>query len=132
MIKKGLGIVLTALLSLSLAGCSQPQVLQPETSKEGILKSVNYDVIIDLRDEEAYNTIHLESAVNMPYNEDTFALDVKDFDPTTDYLFYGENFSQVQAALTVLYGLKFTGELYNAGGFQQAYDLLDVKVVRPN
>lgn len=78
---------------------------------EEALKYMSYEpdyVIIDVRDPEAYDTAHLDRAVNIPYDRIVRDAETLLPDPEQTIYVYGEDEEQPQAAAQKLSDMDFT------------------------
>ena len=57
-------ILLILILCLTLCGCTSEEKIKLET----IIQENNY-IIVDVRTKEEYDELHIQDAINIPYNE---------------------------------------------------------------
>lgn len=103
-----------------LAACSTPD---PVTIGDST-------VIIDVRTPEEFAEGHLEGAINIDVQAETFDATVQQLDNTSDYVVYCRSGNRSAAAIDRMSDLGFTS-LVNAGGLQSAASATGLEIVTP-
>jgi rhodanese-related sulfurtransferase len=71
--------------------------------------------ILDVRTPDEYNTGHIEGAINIDYNSDTFKDILSKLDKSGEYLVYCRSGSRSSGAVKTMEDMKFT-TIYHMGG----------------
>jgi len=116
-------LVLSVSLVIGVAltgGCVQAQIIEDITPQEAFTLIQNNKnnpdfVIIDVRTPEEFADGHIENAINLDYNSETFRDELNKLDKNKTYLIYCRSGSRSGSALNIMKELNFR-EVYNMLG----------------
>ena len=122
-LKSLIALVLSVLLvtgAFWTVGCAPTQIIENITSQEAFsLIQDNKDnpnfVIIDVRTPKEFAQEHIENAINIDYNSETFRDELDRLDKDNTYLIYCRSGARSGKALDMMKELNFR-EVYNLGG----------------
>ena len=135
-----LGVFVLVLTSVMvLTGCTSTETnteLEPATVSESVIQKTKITnvsaqeaysliqekmddpdfTIIDVRTPDEYNNGHVEGAINIDYNSDTFKDRLAELDKAGEYLVYCRSGNRSSGAVKVMEELEFTMIYHMSGG----------------
>ena len=102
-----------------LAACSSSEPIDMSTVKS----------VIDVRTAGEYSTGHLQGALNIDIEGNSFATEVDALDHSANYVIYCHSGNRAGQAVTYMHDHGFTGTLTNAGGVDDASSATGLAIV---
>jgi rhodanese-related sulfurtransferase len=98
-----------ALAATTLTGCASSTI-----------DATKYDAIVDVRTPMEFAEGHLQGAINVDVEDPSFIINIEQLSKTGDYILYCHSGNRAGVALGAMQQDGFTGEIVNAGGYEEA------------
>ena len=103
---------------MSLTGCASTSI---DASK--------YDAIVDVRTPLEFAEGHLKGAINVDVEAPNFIANIERLNKSGDYILYCHSGRRAGIALDEMKQDGFTGEIVNAGGYEEASSATGLPIV---
>lgn len=107
-----------ALAATSLTGCAS-----------NTIDAAKFDAIVDVRTPVEFAEGHLKGAVNVDVEDPNFVANIEQLDKAGDYILYCHSGRRAGLALDAMKQDGFTGEIVNAGGYDEASSATGLPIV---
>ena len=107
-----------ALAVTSLTGCASSSI-----------DATRFDAVVDVRTPAEFAEGHLKGAVNFDVEDPNFIAHIEQLDKSGDYILYCHSGNRAGVALSEMQQDGFTGEIVNAGGYDEASSATGLPIV---
>jgi phage shock protein E len=111
-------VLAIAMAASSLTGCANSSI-----------DATKFDAIVDVRTPVEFAEGHLKGAVNVDVEDPNFIANIEQLDKTGDYILYCHSGRRAGVALSEMQQDGFTGEIVNAGGYDEASSTTGLPIV---
>ncbi len=135
-IRRGFASALALSLMFVAAACggdgetAQPAVAETvaESTAEIATQPAAESILVDVRDIEEFTSGHLPDAVNIPWNDGTFAAELPNLDPNAAYRVYCRSGNRSGQAVAMMLDAGFTN-VVDLGGLEAAVSATGLELV---